>query len=162
MPAPDRWFEDYRVGDVMEFGDHLMTETEILDYAHRYDPQPFHTDPEAAKASIFGGLIASGWNTAGVMMRMLIDHSVPRNASMGSPGIDELRWPRPVRPGDRLRVRQTVVEVVPSRSKPDRGIVRQFTEVLNQDGEAVMTMKGMTMLRRRPNPETAGSGNVPA
>ncbi len=150
MAAPERWFEDFLVGGVMTFGDHVMTEAEILAFARQYDPQPFHTDPAAAAETIFGGLIASGWNTAGVMMRMLIDHSIPANASMGSPGIDEIRWPRPVRPGDRLSVRQTVLEVIPSRSKPDRGVVRQLTEVLNQAGEVVMTMKGMTLLKKRP------------
>lgn len=152
MPAPDRWFEDFNLGDVFEFGDNLMTEADILEYARKYDPQPFHVDPEAAKASIFGGLIASGWQTCAVVMRMMVDDFVPQNASMGSPGVDELRWLKPVRPGDRLRVRLTVVESLPSRSKPDRGVVKAFTETLNQDGDVVMTSRGMVMYRRRPTP----------
>lgn len=148
--APERWFEDFQPGDVCEFGDHEMTEAAILGFATSYDPQPFHTDVAAAEAGIYGGLIASGWHTAAVMMRILVDHVIPANASLGSPGVDELRWLRPVRPGDRLRVRVTVQEAVGSRSRPDRGIVRSFTEVLNQHGEAVMTTRSMLMYRRRP------------
>lgn len=150
MPPPTRWFEDLVPGTVTSFGDHLMTEEEIVGFATRYDPQPFHIDPEAARGSIFGGLIASGWNTAGVVMRMLVDHYISRETSLGSPGIDELRWLKPVRPGDRLSVRVTVLECIPSRSKPDRGVVRSLTEALNQNGEVVMSMRGMTMLRTRP------------
>jgi acyl dehydratase len=150
MAAPERWFEDFNPGDVFEFGDYLMSEAEILEFAGKYDPQPFHTDAEAARNSIFGGLIASGWHTCAAVMRMMVDDFVPANASMGSPGIDELRWLKPVRPGDRLRVRLTVVESVPSRSRPDRGVVKSFSETLNQDGEVVMTSRGMVMYRRRP------------
>jgi acyl dehydratase len=150
MAAPERWFEDFNPGDVFEFGDYPMSEAEILEFAGKYDPQPFHTDPEAARSSIFGGLIASGWHTCAAVMRMMVDDFVPANASMGSPGIDELRWLKPVRPGDRLRVRLTVVESAPSRSKPDRGVVKSFSETLNQDGEVVMTSRGMVMYRRRP------------
>jgi len=149
MAAPERWFEDFTPGLVSEFGDHEITEQEIIVFARRYDPQPFHTDPEAAKRSSFGGLIASGWNTVGVLMRMLVDHQVPANASLGSPGIDEIRWLKPVRPGDRLRARVTVQEATRSRSKPDRGVVRSLNEVLNQHGEVVMTMRGMMLLRAR-------------
>jgi acyl dehydratase len=150
MAPPVRWFEDFKPGDVFEFGDYLMAEAEVLEFAGKYDPQPFHVDAEAAKDTIFGGLIASGWHTCSAVMRMMVDEFVPANASMGSPGIDELRWIKPVRPGDRLRVRITVVESVPSRSKPDRGVVKSFSETLNQHGEVVMTSKGMVMYRRRP------------
>lgn len=150
MTTPTRWFEDFVPGMVTEFGTYELSEAEIIDFARRYDPQPFHTDPEAARESNFGGLIASGWNTSAVMMRMLVDHYVPANASLGSPGIDELRWTQPVRPGDVLRVRVTVQEATRSRSKPDRGVVRSLNEVLNQRGEVVMTMRGMVMLRARP------------
>jgi acyl dehydratase len=150
MTRATRWFEDYRVGDVAEFGNYLVTETEIVGFATQYDPQAFHTDPEAAKGSIFGGLVASGWHTAAVMMRLLAEHHLSPESSLGSPGVDELRWTKPVRPGDRLRERVTVTEVVPSRSKPDRGVVKSFTELLNQDGDVVMTVRGMVMLRRRP------------
>ena len=149
-----RWFEDFRAGDVTEFGDHLITEAETVAFAQKYDPQPFHVDAEAAKASIYGGLIASGWNTGAIMMRLLVDHYIPREASLGSPGVDEIRWPRPTRPGDRLHVRVTILETIPSRSKPDRGVVRSHTEMLNQDGEVVMSMKGMVMYRRRPDEPT--------
>jgi acyl dehydratase len=148
--ARERWLEDFHPGDVAEFGDYPITEAEIIAFAERYDPQSFHTDAAAAAAGPYGGLIASGWQTAGVMMRLLVEHFIPPNASLGSPGVDELRWPKPVRPGDRLRVRVTVQEVVPSRSKPDRGVVRSLTEVLNQHGETVMTTRGMVMYRRRP------------
>ncbi len=150
MPHQERWFEDFQPGDVAEFGDREMTQAEIVEFAARYDPQPFHTDPEAAKTTQFGGLIASGWNTAAVMMRLLVDHFIPREASLGSPGVDELRWLRPVRPGDRLRVRVSVQKSVPSQSKPDRGIVRLLIEVLNQDGAVAMSMRSMMLLRRRP------------
>ena len=148
--AQERWFEDFRPGDVAEFGDDELTQAEIIAFAERYDPQIFHTDPEAAQASPYGGLIASGWQTASVMMRLLVDHFIPANASLGSPGVDELRWKLPVRPGDRLRVRVTVQDAMGSRSRPDRGVVRMFTEVLNQRGEVVMTSHGMLLFRRRP------------
>ncbi|HEY5428591.1 MAG TPA: MaoC family dehydratase [Solirubrobacteraceae bacterium] len=146
----DRWLEDFRPGETAEFGDYTMTEEAMIAFATQFDPQVFHIDPEGARSSVFGGLIASGWHTASVMMRMLVDHWVPPAASLGSPGIDELRWLIPVRPGDRLRVRVTVEEQRRSRSKPDRGIVRSFTEVLNQDGIAVMTARGLGMFRARP------------
>ena len=152
MAAPARWFEDFAPGEIFEFGDYLLTETEIIDFARRYDPQPFHTDPEAAKSSFFGTLVASGWNTASIAMRLMADHFVPANAAMGSPGVDELRWTKPVKPGDRLRLRVTITESRRSRSKPDRGIVQSLTEMLNQNDQVVMTMRGMVMLRVRPLP----------
>ena len=150
MPTQERWFEDFQPGDVAEFGDHEMTEAEIVAFAARYDPQPFHLAAEAAEASLFGGLIASGWNTAAVMMRLLVEHFIPRQASLGSTGVDQLRWLRPVRPGDRLRVRVRVQKCVPSRSKPDRGVVRLLIDVLNQHGAVVMNVRSMALLRRRP------------
>jgi acyl dehydratase len=151
-PLKQRYFEDYRVGEVFEFGDELVTEQEIVEFANRYDPQPFHVDPAAATVSSFGGLIASGWMTAGIMMRMLVEHFISREAGMGSPGIDELRWLRPVRPGDRLRTRVTILETRRSSSKPDRGMVLTLDEVLNQDGDVVMTLKGWGMYRARTLP----------
>ena len=150
MSRPTRWFDDLKPGDSFAFGDTVMTEQAIIDFARQYDPQPFHIDPEAAKSSIFGGIIASGWHTSAVVMRMLCDHYVSPESSMGSPGIDELRWLKPVRPGDRLSVRVTILETVPSRSKPDRGMVRSLTETLNQDGEVVMSSRGMVLMRRKP------------
>ena len=149
VPINERHFEDYHAGDVQEFGDYQVTEEEIVEFASRFDPQPFHTDPQAARDSIYGGLIASGWMTASVMMRMLVEHFISPASSMGSPGMDELRWLRPVRPGDRLRVRSTVLEARRSQTKPDRGAILALQEVLNQDGEVVMTAKGWGLYRCR-------------
>ena len=150
VPIKERYFEDSQAGEVLEVGDHLVTREEIVAFAGRYDPQPFHLDDAAARDSIYGGLIASGWMTCGVLMRMLVDHVISPVASMGSPGVDELRWLRPVRPGDRLRARVTVLETRRSRSRPDRGIVRLHQEALNQDGEVVLSMRGMGLYKCRP------------
>jgi acyl dehydratase len=146
----ERWFEDYRKGDVAEMGDYLVTREEIIDFASRYDPQPFHIDDAAARESIYGGLIASGWMTCSVLMRILVDNFVSPKSSMGSPGIDQLRWLKPVRPGDRLRARVTVEDARRSTSKPDRGVVHFHQEALNQDDEVVLSMHGMGMYRCRP------------
>jgi acyl dehydratase len=145
-PIEGRCLEDYVVGSVSEFGSIAVEEAEIIDFARRFDPQVFHTDPEAAKRSIYGGLIASGWHTASMMMRLIVEHYLPGARSLGSPGIDELRWIMPVRPGDKLSVRVTVKEANRSRSKPDRGVVRSFVEVLNQNREVVLTMKAINLL----------------
>ena len=150
MEPKDRWFEDFEEGAVFEFGDYLMTAEEMLAFARRYDPQPFHTDPAAARRTPYGGLIASGWLTVAIMMRLLWDTLLKDAVSLGSPGADEVRWLKPVRPGDTLRARFTVVEAIPSRSKPDRGVLRTFTEILNQHGEIVMTLRGLGMFGRRP------------
>jgi len=153
VPYKERYLEDFRPGEVIEFGDYLVTEEEIVDYAKRYDPQPFHVDPKAAAESIFGGLVASGWMTGSIMMRLLVDHFISPASSMGSPGVDEVRWPKPVRPGDRLHVRVTIVETKRSQSKPDRGIVRVQQEVINQRGETVMSLRGMSLSKcRTPAP----------
>jgi acyl dehydratase len=148
-PIGDRYFEDYVAGAVYEYGYVTVTEAEILDFARTFDPQPIHTDPEFAAAGPFGGLIASGWHTAGIMMRMLVDHFLSRVASLASPGIDELRWPAPVRPGDSLRLRATIVEARRSRSKPDRGLVRTQNELINQNDQVVLTLTAMNILRAR-------------
>ncbi len=153
VPPKERYFEDYTVGETAEFGDYPITEDEIIDFAKRYDPQPFHIDRQAATQTIYGGLIASGWMTASVMMRMLVDHFVSPVSSMGSPGIDELRWQRPVRPGDRLHVRVTVLETRRSGSKPDRGVVKVHQEAINQNGEVVMSIKGMALYKCRTLPQ---------
>jgi acyl dehydratase len=145
-PADDRYFEDYVLGAVYEFGPVVVTEAEIIEFARRFDPQTFHVDPELAQTSVFGGTIASGWHTGSIMMRLLVDNFISSAASMGSPGIDELRWRRPVRPGDELSVRVTVLEARRSKSKPDRGIVKTLTEVLNQDRDVVMEMKGVNFV----------------
>jgi acyl dehydratase len=149
-PIEDRWFEDFVPGAVYEFGRVEVTRDEIIDFARRFDPQPMHVDPDAAAHGHFRGLIASGWHTAGLMMRLFVDHFLPGHASLASPGIDELRWSYPVRPGDVLRLRVTVLDATRSRSKPDRGMVRTLIEVLNQNGEIVMSLKPMNLLRCRP------------
>ena len=148
-PAEDRYFEDYLPGAVHEFGSVTIQEAEIVEFAKRFDPQPFHIDPEAAKQTIFEGLIASGWHTACLTMRLLVDHYVSRVASLGSPGVDELRWRKPVHAGDTLSVQVTVLESRLSRSKPGQGTIRSYIEALNQHGEVVMTWKGIGMVRCR-------------
>jgi acyl dehydratase len=145
----DRYFEDYLPGTVHEFGSVTIEEDEIIEFGRRYDPQPFHTDPEAARQTAFGGLIASGWHTISLSMRLLVDNYVSRVASLGSPGVDEVRWRKPVRPGDTLSVRITILESKLSRSKPEQGSIRSHVEVLNQRGEIVMTWKGIGLFRCR-------------
>ncbi len=145
-PAEQRYFEDYVAGSVYEFGFVTVEQDEVIAFARRFDPQVFHVDPESAKGTIYGGLIASGWHTAGLMMRLFVDHFLSKVASLGSPGVDELRWNKPVRPGDELAIRVTVQETKRSRSKPDRGIVHSFIEVMNQNREVVMSMKAVNFL----------------
>jgi acyl dehydratase len=139
-------FEDYVAGVVYEFGAITVGEAEVISFGQQFDPQPFHTDPAAAAGWHFGGLIASGWHTAGLAMRLLVDHFLPVTSSLGSPGVDELRWFRPVRPGDELSLRVTILETRRSASKPDRGFMRTQVETLNQHGEVVMSMKAMNLL----------------
>jgi acyl dehydratase len=153
----DRYFEDYKAGSVHEFGPITVEQSEMIEFARRFDPQLFHTDPEAAKKTRFGGLIASGWHTAAMMMRLLVDNYLSSVASLGSPGIDDLRWARPVRPGDKLSVRVTILEANRSRSKPDRGVVRSFIEMINQNHEVVMTMKGINILLCRDEKDCHGT-----
>jgi len=143
------YFEDFPAGRVDESAPRTITLEEMLEFARKYDPQPFHLDEEAARKTIFGGLIGSGWLTVSVMMRLLWDTMLKDVMSLGSPGSDEIRWLKPVRPGDTLRARFTVVEAIASRSKPDRGVVKTFTEILNQHDEVVMTMRGLGMFGRR-------------
>ncbi len=146
------YLEDFAVGDRREFGRYAVTLEEVLDFAHKYDPQPFHIDEAAAAKTHFGGLIASGWHTCGMFMRMLADDLQTRGGgSLGSPGVDELRWLKPVRPGDVLSVRSEVIEVRPSKSKPERGIMRARFEVFTEDGAVVMTLSSVSLLRRRPS-----------
>jgi len=148
-PIDDRYFEDYVEGDVHNLGSIAVEADEVIAFARRFDPQAMHADPEAAKRTPFGGLIASGWHTAGLMMRLYVDHYLTHVASLASPGVDELRWLKPVRPGDVLSVRVTVLKAQPSRSKPDRGVVTSLIEVFNQAGEAVMMMRAVNMIGRR-------------
>ena len=145
-----RYWEDIKEGEVVELGSRTMEKERMVAFAREFDPQPFHTDEKAAEASIWGGLIASGWLTGSVLMRIFYDGYLKDTAGLGSPGIDELRWLKPVRPGDTLTVRLTVLETAASRSKPDRGIVRSLMEVVNQHGEIVMTTKGVNFVKRRP------------
>ena len=145
-----RYFEDFTPGQVIELGSRTITRDQIIAFAKEFDPQPFHLDDEAAKRTIYGGLIASGWHTGSIMMRLLYDGLLHDTVSLGSPGVDELRWVKPVRPGDILSARLTVLECVPSRSKPDRGIVRSIVELRNQQGEIVVTSKGLSLFGRRP------------
>jgi acyl dehydratase len=144
------YFEDLAPGQVVELGSRTVTEAEILDFARQFDPQPFHVDPEAAKGSVFGGLIASGWHTGAMWMRLYVDSLLDGAAAMGSPGIEELRWLAPVRPGDTLSGRLTVLETTPSSTRPDRGTVRIRGEMVNHDGVTVMAMTSRGHFGRRP------------
>ena len=149
VPNKHRYFEDYVPGLILEYGAIPLSEAEIIAFATQFDPQYLHIDPGAAKIGPYGGLIASGWHTAAVMMRLIVDHYLPQAASLGSPGIDEIRWTKPVRPGDSLSLRISILEAKRSTSKPDCGMVRALIEVLNQNQECVMTMKGMNLMRCR-------------
>ena len=149
LGSEDRHFEDYVPGSVFEYGEVTVSEAEIIEFARRFDPQAMHVDPSAAARGRFDGLIASGWHTAAMVMCLLVDNFLPGRANLASPGIDELRWLRPVRPGDVLHIRVSVLEATRSRSKPDRGIVRTLVEVLNQDAVVVMSMKPMNIIACR-------------
>jgi acyl dehydratase len=152
VPINDRYFEDYVGGDVHEFGSIVVEEDEVIAFARRFDPQPFHVDPNAAKLTQFGGLIASGWHTAALAMRLFADNYLTQVASLASPGVDELRWRKPVRPGDILSMRVTVLKAVPSKSRPDRGAITSLVELFNQANEAVMTFKCINFVGRRTAP----------
>lgn len=152
-PPADRRFEDYVVGATYDCGSVSLTEAEVIAFAKLYDPQAMHVDPLLAKAGPFDGIIASGWQTMGLTMRQLVAHYLPFNG-LAAPGVDEVRWPRAVRPGDTLSVRVTVTEARRSRSKPDRGLVHSLVETVNQDGEVVMSFRPMNLVRTR-NPEAA-------
>jgi acyl dehydratase len=145
-----RYFEDFAPGDVAEVGPVTVSEQEIVEFASRFDPQPFHIDPEAARTSPFGGLIASGWHTTALFMGMFVRGVLLDSASLGSPGVDELRWTAPVRPGDTLTGRSTVTEVRPSSKEPRRGTVFTANEVFNQDGTLVMSFRARGFFARRP------------
>jgi len=149
-PVNDRYFDDYIEGEVHQLGTIKVETDELLSFARRFDQQDFHADPIAAERTIFRGLIASGWHTAGLMMRLYAREYLTHVGSLASPGIDELRWPAPVRPGDVLSVRVTIQSARASQSKPDRGIVTSFVEVSNQRGETVMTLKPVNIIARRP------------
>jgi acyl dehydratase len=145
-----RYFEDFQVGQVHELGTYVVSREEILAFARQYDPQPFHLDEEGGRQSIYGSIIASGWHTAAICHRLLVESLLKESASMGSPGLDELRWLLPVKPGDTLSARIEVLATTPSRSKPDRGSLKTRMEVRNQRGEVVMTESAAVLFRRRP------------
>jgi acyl dehydratase len=148
-----RYFEDFVPlvdGAPIELGAHAFTTDGIVEFARAYDPQRMHTDVEQARSSIYGGLIASGWHTVAVYMRLLVDAVIGRSESLGSPGIENLRWLKPVRPGDTLQGRFTVLEARPSRSRPDWGVVRSRGEMVNQDGATVMQLEAVNFFARRP------------
>ena len=148
-PPENRYWDDYVPGAVHEFGTVSVDEEEVLAFGRRFVPLSYHTDKEAAKNSIYGGVITSGWHTAALMMRIYTENYLSKVANLGSPGGDELRWDKPVFPGDALSVRATVLETRRSESRPDRGIVRTFIEVLNQKREVVMSMKMVNFVRCR-------------
>lgn len=146
----DRYFEDYVPGVTHDCGSVEVTEADVLGFARRYDPQSFHVDVAAAADGPFGGLIASGWHTASLMMRLFADHYLSAASSLGSPGVDELRWPRPVRPGSVLRLRATVTEARLSRSKPDRGLVRTHVELVDGGDDVVFSASLLNLILVRP------------
>jgi acyl dehydratase len=149
-PLDDRYFEDYAPGAVYEYGHLTVTEEEILRFAGAFDPQPIHLDPEYAAAGPFGGLIASGWHTGAIFTRLYVDHYVSGVASLASPGVDELRWPAPLRPGDTVRMRVTILEARVSRTKPDRGLVRTRGQLINAHDQDVLRLDLMNIFARRP------------
>jgi acyl dehydratase len=149
-----RYFEDYVPGLTVDCGSFSISEAEIIAFAKEYDPQPFHIDPVGAAEGPFGGLIASGWQTTSMTMRLLVEHFVSAETGLGAAGVDEIRWPRPVRPGDTLHVRATILEARRSNSKPGRGVIRSLAEVTNQRGEAVMRLIAINFVLAR---DPAGS-----
>lgn len=145
-----RYFEDYEIGATQSFGHYEVTKEEIIEFASKYDPQPFHLSEQAGQAMHFGGLCASGWHTCAMVMRLIVDHmSTAGTASLGSPGVDELRWKKPVFPGDILRIESTVTAKRESSSRPDMGSVFLENKVYNQKDELVMSFKPIVMYRRR-------------
>jgi acyl dehydratase len=146
---PRYYWEDFELGRVREFGRCEVTREAVLEFAGRYDPQPFHLDDDAAAQSLFGRLAASGWHTAAMAMRMMCDGYLLDSASLGSPGIEKLTWPAPVYPGDVLSMRNTVLESRPLASRPEVGLVKSRNEVLNQHGQVVLSMEGFGFFRRR-------------
>jgi acyl dehydratase len=144
------YWEDFKVGETVEMGSHRFSAQEIVEFGRQFDPQPFHVDPEAARESFYGELIASGWHTCSIAMRLMCDSYVNRTRSMGSPGVDNIHWLAPVKAGDTLTYRRTVLEARASRSRPDAGLMRTRWEALNQDGVRVLSMEGWSMIGRRP------------
>lgn len=146
-----RYFEDYSPGEAFIFGNYLVSKEDIIKFALEFDPQPFHLDDEAAKSTHFNGIVSSGWMTGAIMSRLICDNFLPECASMGSPGLTSLTWVKPVRPGDRLYEKVTILKTKKSQSKPDRGVIEILQEGFNQDDELVISMRGVAMIRCRKN-----------
>jgi acyl dehydratase len=155
-PVDDRYYEDYAPGAVYEYGYLEVTEAEIVAFARAFDPQPIHIDPGFAASGPFGGLIASGWHTAGIFTRLYVAHFVSRPASLASPGVDELRWPVPLRPGDSVRIRTTISQARRSQSRPDRGIVTTHGQLINQHDQDVLRLDLVNIFACRPASAPAG------
>ena len=141
-------WEDFAVGQVRELGSLTVSRQEILDFARQFDPQPFHLDDEAAKASVFGGLCASGWHTCALAMRLMVTNFLHQTSSLGSPGLEDVRWHKPVFPDDTLSLRHTILATKPMRQRADVGLVQTRWEMFNQHGQTVLTMNGWAMFRR--------------
>jgi len=152
-----RYFEDYIAGTVHELGTFSLSEAEIVEFASRYDPQDIHVDPEKAANGPFGGLIASGWQTAASVMRLYADNYLSNESSLGSPGLDELRWLAPVRPAEAYSVRASVLSTRRSGSKPDRGLVRTRTQVFDRQGTVVLRMEAVNFIACREQPAAVGA-----
>jgi acyl dehydratase len=146
-----KYLDDFKEGFSETTGSYKVTEDEIVAFARAYDPQPIHTDKAFAEKGLFGGLIASGWQSCGIAMRLLVDHVIKDVAVVASPGVDEIRWLLPVRPGDVLHLKWTIVDIRHSTTKPDRGIVRAQSDLINQKDETVMNLVGMTIVLTRPS-----------
>jgi acyl dehydratase len=144
------YWEDFGVGETVEMGSYCFSAEEIIAFGRQFDPQPFHTDPAAARDSFYGELIASGWHSCAIGMRLMCETYINRTRSMGSPGVDNIRWLAPVKAGDTLTYRRTVLEARASRSRPDAGLVRTRWEAVNQDGVLVLSMEGWGIFGRRP------------
>jgi acyl dehydratase len=149
VPLAERFFEDYAVGLIAEYGSYTVTLEEVVRFAEAFDPHLMHTDAAASVNGPFGGLVSSGWHTTAIMMRIMVDNFLNERNSLGSPGVDDLRWIKPVRPGDVLSVRFTVVAARASASKPDRGLTHTRIELMNQTGDVVMSQVMLNLLRRR-------------
>ena len=153
-----RYFDDFRLGEKTDLGRYPVTEAEILAFAHQYDPQPMHIDRDFAARTPFGGLIASGWHSCAMFMRLQVDGMLKQSSAIASPGVDTIRWIRPVRAGDVLRAEAEVIEITPSRNRPDRGLVKHDCKVFNQQDELVMTLRTLALFSRKPLPETGAAG----
>ena len=153
MAAIQWYWEDMQVGQVRELGHATLTREEIINFANQFDPQPFHLDEEAARQSVFGGLCASGWHTCSLAMRLMVTNFLCHTSSMGSPGLENIRWLKPVFPGDTLRLQSSVLETRPMGKRPDIGMTRNLWEMFNQHNDKVLHMEGWGMFKRRePSP----------